>query len=140
MIFSNYLNPQAREVIQIIRKANYNVVENISWCTNGYAGGIIRESRTFFICTHNILDGPSARQSLHETIYHEAAHAAQMCRGLRPIGIPLNAMPLPWEKRVNIKKSLSLTKNRVSSIIEHEAYWLEDKPIEVVKYLRKFCF
>ncbi len=63
-----------------------------------------------------------------------------MCRGLRPIGIPLNAMPLPWEKKAGVMKSLSLTKNKVSSIIEHEAYWLEDKPTEVVKYLRKFCF
>jgi len=140
MIFSYYLNPQAREVIQIIRKANYNVVENISWCANGYAGGIIRESRTFFICTHNILDGSSARRNLHETIYHEAAHVAQMCKGLKPIGIPLSAMPLPQKKIVDITKSLSLTKNRVSSRIEHEAYWLEDKPAEVVKYLRKFCF
>ena len=128
------------EVIQIIKKTNYNIVENISWCASQYGGGVIRENRTFFICTKKILAGPSPSQYLHETIYHEAAHVVQMCKGLKPIGIPLSAMQLPQKKIVDITKSLSLTKNRVSSRIEHEAYWLEDKPAEVVKYLLKFCF
>ncbi len=50
MIFPYYLNPQALEVIQIVKKARYNVVENISWCAQKIRRGRYqREQNVFYL-------------------------------------------------------------------------------------------
>ena len=141
MHFLYYLPPESRQLVELIRQAKFSIRENISWCRDSqYAGAIIQESKTFFICTSNILNSPDANRSLIETVNHEAAHAAQACKGLKPIGIPLGSMPLSAEKMQNINRSIHLTKKEDTRRLEHEAYWLEDKPQETMKYLQKFCF
>jgi hypothetical protein len=141
MIFPYYLTPEGTEILQLIVKAHFKIQENISWCSNkGYAGAIIRDSKTFFICTKNIFKEDNPNSFLNETVYHEAVHAAQICKGMKPIGIPIDEMPLSSNKMENINKSIALTKDKSTRRLEHEAYWLEDKPKETIKYLRKFCF
>ena len=141
MLFSYYLTFEGKQLIELISKAHYQVQENISWCSDGkYAGAVIHENKTFFICTKNILKGVNANQYLNETVYHEAVHVVQSCKGMKPIGIPLNKMPLSSNKIEDINKSISLTKKPSTQRMEHEAYWLENKPKETIKYFHKFCF
>jgi hypothetical protein len=61
-----------------------------------------------------------------------------MCNGKKPFGISLSNMPLSKEKLNDIKNSLKVTKGN-SYLIEHEAYWMEDKPDKVSYVLKKYC-
>jgi hypothetical protein len=141
MLFPYYLSPEGKQIVDLIAKAHFQIQENISWCAgDNYAGAVIQENKTFFICTKTILKGSNANWYLNETVYHEAVHVVQACKGMRPIGIPLSKMPLPSNKIKDIDRSISLTKKKWMRRMEHEAYWLEDKPKETIYYLKKFCF
>ena len=141
MLFPYYLTPEGKQIVELIAKAHFQVKENISWCADGnYAGAVIKENKTFFICTKNILNEGNANQYLNETVYHEAVHVVQACKGMKRIGIPLSQMPLSPNKMKDIDRSISLTKKKWMRQMEHEAYWLEDKPKETIHYLKKFCF
>jgi hypothetical protein len=141
MLFPLYLTSEGKQILDLVAKAHFNIRENISWCADGsYYGATIKENKTFFICTKNILNGPSPKRNLNETVYHEALHVAQQCNGMRPIGIPISQMPLSSNKMDDIETSIRLTKNKSMRRIEHEAFWLEDKPEQVLYYLKKFCF
>jgi hypothetical protein len=140
MQFPFYLTSEGKQILDLVAKAHFNIRENISWCADGYYGATIKENKTFFICTKNILKGPNPNQYLNETVYHEAVHVAQQCNGMKPIGIPINQMPLPSNKMKDIESSLGLTKKKFMRRMEHEAFWLEDKPKQVIYYLKKFCF
>jgi hypothetical protein len=144
MQFPLYLTSEGKQILDLVAKAHFNIRENISWCADGsYYGATIKENKTFFICTKTILRGPDPKRYLNETVYHEAVHVAQQCKGrndLKPIGIPINQMPLPSNKMDDIKTSIRLTKNKYIRQTEHEAFWLEDKPKKVIYYLKKFCF
>ena len=144
MQFPLYLTPEGKQILDLVAKAHFNIRENISWCADGrYYGATIKEDKTFFICTKTILRGPDPRRYINETVYHEAVHVAQQCKGknnLKPIGIPIGQMPLPSNKMVDILASIRLVKNKTPTRIEHEAFWLEDKPKQIIYYLKKFCF
>jgi hypothetical protein len=141
MIFSYYLTPESTQIVELIAKAHFKVQENISWCSDGsYAGGVIKENKTFFICTKTVLNSSSGNRYLNETVYHEAVHVVQACKGMKPIGIPLSQMPLSKTKMNDIDRSISLTNKKWMRQMEHEAYWLEDKPKKTIYYLKKFCF
>jgi hypothetical protein len=144
MQFPLYLTSEGKQILDLVAKAHFNIRENISWCADGsYYGATIKENKTFFICTKTILRGPDPKRYLNETVYHEAVHVAQQCKGrndLKPIGIPISQMPLPSNKIDDIKTSIRLTKNKSIRQTEHEAFWLEDKPKKVIYYLKKFCF
>ena len=140
MQFPFYLTSEGKQILDLVAKAHFNIRENISWCADGYYGATIKENKTFFICTKNILKGPNPNQYLNETVYHEAVHVAQQCNGMKPIGIPINQMSLPSNKMKDIESSLGLTKKKFMRRMEHEAFWLEDKPEQVLYYLKKFCF
>ena len=141
MLFPYYLTPEGKQIVELVAKAHFQVKENISWCAgDNYAGAVIRENKTFFICTKTILKGSNPNQYLNETVYHEAVHVVQACRGMNPIGIPLSQMPLSSKKMGDINRSISLTKKKWMRQMEHEAFWLEDKPKQVIYYLKKFCF
>ena len=144
MQFPLYMTPEGKQILELVAKAHFNIRENISWCADArYYGATIKENKTFFICTKTILRGPDPKRHLNETVYHEAVHVAQQCKGnnnLKPIGIPIGQMPLPSNKIVDIQASIRLTKNKSIKRIEHEAFWLEDKPKQIIYYLKKFCF
>jgi hypothetical protein len=143
MQFPFYLTSEGKQILDLVAKSRFKIQENISWCADGYYGGVIKENKTFFICTKNILKGDNPQQNLNETLYHEAVHVVQQCKGknnLKPIGIPISQMPLPSNKIKDIESSLGLTKKKFMRRSEHEAFWLEDKPKQVIYYLKKFCF
>jgi len=145
MGFLLYLTPIGYSIIQDMIAANIQVRENVGYCRNSDLFGYADHPNKFVICTNNIRNqGYNPYVYVNETIYHEATHVAQMCKGnqkvTRLIGIPKKQMPLPWNKLQDIKKSMLATKNKATADIEHEAYYLEDKPEKVQYYVRKYCF
>ncbi len=134
MEFLLYLTPLGREIINSVISANYNVRENAPICRNREIIGFIK-SKDFVICTNNIKNTLSPVSFyVNETVYHEAPHVAQYCKGSK-----LNvATYLDKNKEDNVARSLKASNS--SSSYETEAYYLEDKPEKVLDYLKKFCF
>ncbi len=134
MEFLLYLTPLGKEIINSVMLANYNVRENAPICRNKEIVGYIK-SKDFVICTNNIKNTVSpVSYYVNETVYHEATHVAQYCKGSK-----LNIVTyLDKNKEDNVARSLKVSNS--SSSYESEAYYLEDKPKEVLHYLKKFCF
>jgi|694.fasta_scaffold113911_3 hypothetical protein len=135
MEFFLYLTPVGREIITNIMIRNYNVKENAPICKQKNLLGLL-SSPDFVICTNNIKNRKSpVSYYVNETVTHEAVHVIQACKkgqiGIR--GIQLNQ-----EKLNNVAGSLASYKS--SPVYEVESYYLEDKPEEVLKLMKKFCF
>lgn len=134
MEFLLYLTPLGKEIINSVMLANYNIRENAPICRNREIIGFIK-SKDFVICTNNIKNNISpVSYYVNETVYHEATHVAQYCKGSK-----LNIVThLDKNKEDNVVRSLKASNS--SSSYETEAYYLEDKPEKVLHYLKKFCF
>lgn len=140
MEFFLYLTPIGNNIMNDLAKARFNIRENIASCSNPNIFGYADYPKKFIICTENIKrSGYDVGYYLNQTIYHEATHAAQICKG-DTIGIPKSNMPLPWNKLNDIENSIKATNNYSARIKEHEAYYLEDNPEKVRYYVEKFCF
>ena len=134
MEFLLYLTPLGKEIINSVMLANYNVRENAPICRNKEIVGYIK-SKDFVICTNNIKNTVSpVSYYVNETVYHEATHVAQYCKGSKLTIVTY----LDKNKEDNVARSLKVSNS--SSSYESEAYYLEDKPKEVLHYLKKFCF
>jgi hypothetical protein len=139
MDFFFYLTPQAKEIISLINKAKYSVRENVEFCENKNFFGYADFGKKFVICTKNIKNsGFDTKFYINETVYHEAIHIAHHCNGYRPFGISKKNMPLPSNKLQDVKNSVN--SSTATSQMEHEAYWMEDKPDKVRYVLQKYCF
>jgi hypothetical protein len=140
MEFLLYLTPQAKVILNQIYQAKYSVSENVGHCrSNKNLFGYADFGKKFIICTKNIkYSGFDPKFYINETVYHEGTHVGHFCNGYKPFGISLNDMPLPSNKLQDIKNSLSAS--TAPRRIEHEAYWMEDKPNEVKYVLQKYCF
>jgi hypothetical protein len=138
MEFLLYLTPMGREIIQNVIRAKYSVKENVGFCRDKNFFGYVNTNK-LVICTNNIKhSGNDVKFYVNETVYHEATHIAHMCRGYKPFYIPLKDMPLPQSKLQDIEKSVRMSTS--SRQIEHEAYWMEDKPEQVKYVIQKYCF
>jgi len=81
MEFLLYLTPLGKEIINSVMLANYNIRENAPICRNREIIGFIK-SKDFVICTNNIKNNISpVSYYVNETVYHEATHVAQYCKG-----------------------------------------------------------
>jgi hypothetical protein len=142
MNFILFLSPTGKEILELIQKAQYRLYENISVCSNPvYFGATNHTTKQILVCTDNILKySPIPSDVIDETIYHEGVHAAQACNRSKPLGISNSVIKLPSEKLLHAKASTELVKNPNNYQLELEAYWLEDKPEQVLSYLKKFCF
>jgi len=136
MEFINYLTPPVKEILNMVRLANFQIIENGSRCNNKNVFGW-KDTKVITICTNNIVSHGQPHIYVTETLLHEAVHVAQSCKG-GSFHISKKLMPLPPEKLVDVKQSISISIN--SSTTEHEAYWMEDKPEKVKYVLNKFCF
>ena len=134
MEFLLYLTPVGREIISAIMQRNYNVKENAPICRNKEIMGTV-QTPNFVICLNNIKNGVSpVDYYVNETVYHEAVHVAQACRG-KPLGINVTLDPY---KMNDVVRSVKVGNSY--PVYESEAYFLEDKPEQVLYYLKKFCF
>jgi len=140
MEFLLYLTPQAQDILSQVYRAKYSVRENIGYCrSNKNIFGYADFGKKFIVCTNNIKrSGFNPEFYINETVYHEAVHVAHMCNGYKPLGIPMKYMPLPAHKLQDVKNSVSASTS--SFRMEHEAYWMEDKPEKVNYVLQKYCF
>ena len=136
-----YLSPTGQQIVEYVSKAHFKIQQNGSYCSNkNLSGSAIVRTKTFLICTQNMLNQSLPNAYIEETVIHEAVHVAQYCRGRNTLGIPKNKMHLSVYKLQDVKSSISITRNPSVRNSEYEAYWLEDKPEQVLYYLKKFCF
>jgi len=132
--FLLYLTPTGQQIVSAIMQRNYNIQENAPICRNKELMGIV-QSPNFVICLNNIKNGVSpVDYYVNETVYHEAVHVAQSCRKKSlGVNVSLNAY-----KMNDAIRSTKLSGSH--PVYESEAYFLEDKPEQVLYYLKKFCF
>ena len=139
MEFLLYLTPEAQNILNLVYKAKYSVSENVGYCRDKNFFGYADFGKKFVICTKNIKNsGFDVKFYINETVYHESVHVAHHCNGYRPFWISKKDMPLPSNKLEDVKKSVSMT--TASSQLEHEAFWMEDKPDKVRYVIKKYCF
>ncbi len=140
MEFLLYLTPQAKDILNQIYQAKYSVKENVDHCrSNKDIFGYADFGQKFVICTKNIKkSGFNLKHYINETVYHEAVHVAHLCNGYKPFGISKKDMILPAFKYQDIDNSVKAS--NAPPQIEHEAYWMEDKPNQVKYVLKKYCF
>lgn len=136
MEFPSYLTPAGQQIIRIISSKNYTLRENASICNNKEIFGHVR-SFNFTICLDNIKNKISpVKHYVNETVYHEAVHVAQRCKGSN-----LNIeTPLSENKLNDAKRSTKINTGRAFyDPREMEAYYLEDKPEVILYQLKKYC-
>ena len=134
MEFLLYLTPVGQEIISAIMQRNYNIKQNAPICRNKELMGIV-QSPNFVICLNNIKNGVSpVNYYVNETVYHEAVHVAQACKK-KSLGINVTLDPY---KMNDVVRSVKVGNSY--PVYESEAYFLEDKPEQVLYYLKKFCF
>jgi len=132
--FLLYLTPIGQQIVSSIMQRNYNIKENAPICRNRQLMGVL-QSPNFVICLNNIKNGVSpVDYYVNETVYHEAVHVAQACKGNK-LGIDFS---LSSYKRNDVVNSVKVGGSY--PVYESEAYFLEDKPEQVLYYLKKFCF
>ena len=136
MDFLLYLTPIGQEIISNIPSHKVEVLENSQLCKKytelfGYT-----QPSKFVVCTDNIKNKISPVSFyVNETVYHEAVHIAQSCKG-EALGVENPLLESRKQKDVNN----SLKYNKGAYTYEVEAYYLEDKPELVLSYLKKYCF
>ena len=134
MEFLLYLTPTGQEIISSIMLKNYNIRQNAPVCRNKELFGLLK-SPDFIVCLDNIKNKISpVKHYVNETVYHEAVHVAQACKGGK-LGVSAS---LDQYKLNDVMRSVKATGSY--PVYESEAYFLEDKPEQVLYYLKKFCF
>jgi hypothetical protein len=132
--FLLYLTPTGQQIVSSIMQRNYNIKENAPICRNKELMGIV-QTPNFVICLNNIKNGVSpVDYYVNETVYHEAVHVAQACKN-GPLGVNVSLDPY---KMNDVVRSVKI--GGAYPVYESEAYFLEDKPEQVLYYLKKFCF
>jgi len=132
--FLLYLTPTGQQIVSAIMQRNYNVKENAPICRNKELMGIV-QSPNFVICLNNIKNGVSpVDYYVNETVYHEAVHVAQSFKK-RPLGVNVSLDAYKMNDAIRSTKFAGS-----HPVYESEAYFLEDKPEQVLYYLKKFCF
>jgi hypothetical protein len=147
MEFLLYLTPVGNEILNRLISAKFHIHENSGICKTQKVFGWMQKPNKLFICTDNIKSqGFDPNYYVNETLYHEATHAAQICKNKwsfgfgNGLGIPKYKMPLPLNKKQDIQKSIQATGDPSIANVEHEAFYLEDKPEQVLQHINRFCF
>lgn len=143
MEFLLYLTPIGRDIYNLISQ-KVKVVENTPICRkHDIYGWYNSRQKLMIFCSDRIKKGPNPKFYFNETLYHESVHVAQVCKSkdqsLKPLGISPSMMPLTKNKMNDVEKSISISGSSLRHV-EHEAYWMEDKPEKVRYVVRKYCF
>lgn len=133
MDFLAYLTPIGQQIVAVVEQSKYKIRQNAPICRNRELMGIV-VGRSLTICLDNIKNKLSPVDLyVNETINHESVHIAQSCKGSK-LGV---ATDLDKYKTNDARRSRKIGGSQMD--IEKEAYELEDKPEEVLAYLRKYC-
>ena len=152
MEFIIFLSKIDREIVDLIKKANYSIEENTPLCLidKRFIGFHKKVDKSIVICTNNAKKISKYREikknnnNNHKTkIYirrglrHEATHMAQSCNNGEITGIIKNL-----DQRINKNKLKALNySKKISGNLkkEVEAYVMEDKPRKVKEAIEKYC-
>ena len=152
MEFIVFLNKIDREIIDLIRKADYSIEENTSLCliNKRFIGFHKKVEKSIVICTNNAKkignfrkksannnDNHKTKLIIRRGLRHEATHMAQSCNNDKVTGIIENL-----DKKLNKNKLNALNSSvKISGNLkkEVEAYVMEDKPRKVKEAIEKYC-
>lgn len=141
MDFLMYLWPSTAKILSMV-ETRFRVAENAPICRKHNIYGWMNSlEKSLTICTRRIQQSGAAEEYVNETVLHESAHAGQACKsndgGVRPFGLSIAQMPITQRRINDIKAGVALGSDRH---IEHEAFWMEDKPDKVRYVVKKYCF
>ncbi len=154
MEFIIFLSKLDKEILDLLIKANYIVVENKIECLlNKEIKGIHNfEENKIIICTENAKrktnyrnkkqvqnkDNFKTELAIRKALRHEATHAIQKCNNNKIVGDIKN---LEVKLHQSKRKALEFSTSNFSGTYEKEieAYIFEDKPKKVKKMLTKYC-
>ncbi len=154
MEFIIFLSKLDKEIIELVRKANYSIEENHPICLTNkkYIGFHNKSENLIVICTDNAkkITNYKSKKLLnknnnHKTeIYikkalrHEATHMIQSCNDNKIIG---NIEDIKKRLNKNKIKALKLSMKISGSNLnrEIEAYLMEERPRKVIKAIKKYC-
>ena len=154
MEFIIFLGKLDKEIIELVRKANYSIVENSAICLNNkkYIGFHNKTQKLIVICTENAKkitnfrkkqllnknDNHKTKLYIKKALRHEATHMIQACNNNKIIGNIENI-----KKRLNknkikaLKLSMKISGSNLNR--EIEAYLMEERPRKVIKAIKKYC-
>jgi len=143
MEFLLYLSPQSQEIYNLISQ-RVRVVENAPVCRKYDIYGFYELSKnTLVFCTDKIKSHNNIEYDVNETLLHESVHVAQACKAgsgyISAFGISKSHMPLIERRRIDINSAVRISGEEIRHI-EHEAFWMEDKPDKVKYVVQKYCF
>lgn len=143
MEFLLHLSPVGKDIFHLLSR-HIRFEENAAVCRKHEVYGWY-DSRTnvMTIGTDRVKRGPDSAYYFNETLFHEAVHVAQDCKARKtgqwyaPFGINPSKMKLSERRRADLNTATKMhPENRA---IEHEAFWMEDKPEKVRYVLKKYC-
>ena len=154
MEFIIFLSKLDKEILELLKKANYLVEENKIECLiNKEIKGLhnFKENK-IIICTenakwktkyrgiknHSNKDNFKMESAIRKALRHEATHAVQKCNGNKIVGDLKN---LESKLHQSKRKALEFSTSKFSGTYakEVEAYILEHKPRKVKEMLKKYC-
>ena len=153
MEFILFLSKLDKEILELIKKTEYTIIENSEICDIGknFVGFHNGKEKVIIICTENakrlgnyrdnkeINDDVNHKTRLYirRALRHEATHLAQWCNQNEITGLVKNLEDKIHENKLNaIKSSLDFSGNLMTEI---EAYVMEDRPRKVIKALENYC-
>ena len=154
MEFIIFLSKLDKEILDLLIKANYIVVENKIECLlNKEIKGIHNfEENKIIICTENAKrktnyrnekkrpnkDNFKTELAIRKALRHEATHAIQKCNNNKIVGDIKN---LEGKLHQSKRNAVGFSTANFSGTYEKEveAYIFEDKPKKVKKMLTKYC-
>ena len=153
MEFIIFLSKVDREIIELIKKANYSIEENAPLCLidKKFIGFHKKFEKSIVICTNNAKkisnyrkikknnnDNHKTKLYIRRGLRHEATHMAQSCNNDNVTGLIKNLDQKIHKNKLNaLNSSVKISGNFKKEV---EAYVLEDKPKMVKKAIEKYCF
>jgi len=154
MEFIIFLNSSEKEILKLVKEANYGIEENTPLCLVGekFFGFLKKRQKKIVICTenakkyggYNFTKDPESRISfttglmIRRAVRHESVHVAQECNGGNLISLAMKGkLKISPYKVQALNNSTGLTGEFEK---EYEAYAMEDKPRKIISALKKYCF
>ena len=154
MEFILFISKIDKEIIELVRKANYSIKENHPICLTNkkYIGFHNKSENIIIICTDNAKKITNFRRKqllnksgnhktelyIKKALRHEATHMIQSCNNNKIIGnIEEIKKKLNKNKIKAIKSSMMISGSNLNR--EFEAYLMEDKPHKVIKAIKRYC-
>ena len=153
MEFILFMSQIDKEIIELVKSANYSIEENTTLCLigNQFVGFHKKKEREIIICTENAKklghykeniniknnENHKTKLYLRRALRHEATHLAQGCNDNSPTEIikDIDKKIHPSKLRA-LRDSVKISGNMRKEI---EAYVMEDKPFKVKKAIEKYC-